>query len=550
VPLRPQPKKRRRGSLGELPEGTEVGPASVAVVVGRPQGRWRDALASKYGERLRVMLEARSEVGPYDYGEAVSRWAGLQPDAAYVLGVLAMPLWRSPELRDSVSSTAAIAMQEALCSGHGKSSTLAFLDLPVLGGFRCVEPVPLEPGLVDMLTRSPGAFWGALPLAARQATVVQRDGGAADVVGLSAAAEQLCETHGVPHVFRVPYPWAVYGPVAECLSRGLLELDMLCLGLRDKSAIRLRPGHPAPQIAKTFVEILGRPMRDVAAIAAARPAAAQEAQGPRAWHGNRVIRRYDVGHMLRALLAAKDLRSQRGLVSVLSATLTLAFPEQAEEMLSELAARGFQAPSNSTLLRARWRFDAAAMLWQRRLNRKPRRVFRYLAVDASPQGLEVLVCRELAVEGGLLEGPVASWRLLPVATLAAGHFGAWQKHLALTHMVFLEGGPRREDMLKYFSEVRAVVSDMGTEMCLSNHPCATDMHLSNLRGQHDDLRQHLKADKFAFPLAITVPGMNHIADNLLKAAITRRVAGASWGRAGCGRCLRVAVCIIFGTRTC
>ena len=77
VPPRPHPKKRRRGSLGELPEGTEVGPASVAAVVGRPQGRWRDALASKYGERLHVMLEARSEVGPYDYGEAVSRWGGL-----------------------------------------------------------------------------------------------------------------------------------------------------------------------------------------------------------------------------------------------------------------------------------------------------------------------------------------------------------------------------------------------------------------------------------------------------------------------------------------
>ena len=45
-----------------------------------------------------------------------------------------------------------------------------------------------------------------------------------------------------------------------------------------------------------------------------------------------------------------------------------------------------------------------------------------------------------------------------------------------------------------------MVSDMGTEMSPSNQPCAVDMYLSNLRGQREDLRQHLKADKFCFPL--------------------------------------------------
>ena len=169
----------------------------------------------------------------------------------------------------------------------------------------------------------------------------------------------------------------------------------------------------------------------------------------------------------------------------------------------------------------------AAMLARRQWFKDCWPVYRYLSFDASPiKGVEWFVTVERVVDaqqasrsvGPAGRKPDVSSRLLPLQTLGCCRMSLADKLQAHVHQVWLEYGPSVADVRRANMAVRQCLSDMGTGRAIGDAADTVaqcvDQQDSRTAGQQEWL----------YPLALAVPGTQHILDS----ALTRGLSTLDW----------------------
>ena len=182
-------------------------------------------------------------------------------------------------------------------------------------------------------------------------------------------------------------------------------------------------------------------------------------------------------------------------------------------------------PSRWSLVRARVQLDVAAMLMHRDACRTHGRAFRYLAFDASPQhGLEVFAAGERVVQRCQVGGgarPMVTVRRLPLTTLGVGRMGVADKLQALAHQTWLDYGPSVAGVRMANADVRQCLSDMGVEAQLVD---CLDV-LDSCAGPQRPVKRRIdETAGHMFPLALGVPGSQHLIDSCMRGSLE----GMSW----------------------
>ena len=151
--------------------------------------------------------------------------------------------------------------------------------------------------------------------------------------------------------------------------------------------------------------------------------------------------------------------------------------------------------------------------------------YRYLAFDASPQhGQEYFVIVERVVRRDHLQHapeqlPAVESRVLPLGTLGCGRMGLADKLQAHVHQVWLDYGPSVRNVRAANLDVRQCLSDMGTELAIGDALDCVPACIgqSTAAGQSSE-------DQFLYPLALVVPGPQHILDT----SLTRGLESLPW----------------------
>ena len=155
--------------------------------------------------------------------------------------------------------------------------------------------------------------------------------------------------------------------------------------------------------------------------------------------------------------------------------------------------------------------DIAAMLFYRKWYKHNGPTFRYLSYDASPiKGREWFATVERVIKRAdvcpLATGiPAVRKRLLPLHTLGACRLGLADKIQTHLHQVWLEYGPRVDDVRIANADVRQCLTDMGTEIGIADAKDTVGHCLGQPSADHG-VTGHL------YPLALCVPGAQHIID--------------------------------------
>ena len=110
--------------------------------------------------------------------------------------------------------------------------------------------------------------------------------------------------------------------------------------------------------------------------------------------------------------------------------------------------------------------------------------------------------------------PPVEIRRMPLSVLGQARAALIDKVQAHVHQTWLEYGPRAEDVRRANAAVRQCLSDMGTELAIAD---AADVVHACLTGQ--TLHTHQQQDPqgaYLYPLALAVPGPQHIVDGLIR----------------------------------
>ena len=182
------------------------------------------------------------------------------------------------------------------------------------------------------------------------------------------------------------------------------------------------------------------------------------------------------------------------------------------------------APAANSQRRHIIRMDIASMLYRRQWYKSHGPTFRYVAFDASPQhGHEYFVSVERVVKRVDVQQlsddqslPPVESRVLPLSTLGCGRMGLADKVQTHVHQVWLEYGPSLRSVRAANLDVRQCLSDMGTELAIGD---ASDCVASCI-GQKDSSG----GVKHLYPLALVVPGPQHILDT----SLTRGLEALHW----------------------
>ena len=204
-------------------------------------------------------------------------------------------------------------------------------------------------------------------------------------------------------------------------------------------------------------------------------------------------------------------------------------------------------PKHKCLTLARVRLDIAAMLARRELGPLHGPSFRYLGFDASPQlGREIFATVERTVLRKSLEAlsdmsafpggvhaDTVEIRRLPLATLGQGRASLPDRVHAHIHQCWLEYGGSISAMRQANMDVRAVLSDMGTEAGIGDYADVVAAMYGPTAGLHPgygtgDELAIAATTTYLYPRALAVPGPQHIIDNLLCAGFHRLPWWKQW----------------------
>ena len=206
-----------------------------------------------------------------------------------------------------------------------------------------------------------------------------------------------------------------------------------------------------------------------------------------------------------------------------SAGLRALWPATWKQKLRELEDAGFTMPSERVLRDARARMDICAMLatrWEFQLGslRRPRTGRRgiILSTDSSPQ-------KGREVAGTIMEvwinGQLQASLTLPGVLLSHGYTTLRSKVSACLWQLFLVVGSHEAQFKEVLEDVRAFVTDYGTESGIADvRNFVREWALEELGLVWAPV--DLQTLPFAFPCAVHLPDWNHLCGNLLFRALS------------------------------
>ena len=251
---------------------------------------------------------------------------------------------------------------------------------------------------------------------------------------------------------------------------------------------------------------------------------------------------YDSRQVVAVLRASRHCRSLKEAVkpetiSDLGLLVSAHFGRQEVLSLGQGQGQGWKVPGEKVIRFARRRLDVCAMLAHRVLS-KSVLAFHYLAFDASPQrsGREVfctyehVIARNAVSASEHIRPEDVVVRKLPISALGQGRFSLADKVACLVHQIWLDYGPTEADVCQFCLSVRQCLSDMGTEHGICNYRNVVSDVLLGKEDTHppghgiDNLQgpQCCPGEgpaEFLFPLALQVPGSQHIIDWVLRRAV-------------------------------
>ena len=129
---------------------------------------------------------------------------------------------------------------------------------------------------------------------------------------------------------------------------------------------------------------------------------------------------------------------------------------------------------------------------------------------------------------------------MPISVLGHGRTALADKIQANVHQTFLDYGPSIAQVRLANLDVRQVISDMGTEIAICDHPDVVENFLPVVRrrkhrreghptpGQPGQHSRGVTRSPFLYPLALVVPGTQHLLDNAMKEVVQALPFWATW----------------------
>ena len=558
----PDRRGRGRPSFADLLE--RDGPNSLVILIGAPEGRWAAELtmqAPECQDAAAAMMRALS-------------WTTLaqpeQPAVPLAVGVAVVGSWRF--VRGTASSDATYhlmaAAHAAMSQGRRRGAD---------NSFRFIEHMVSASAILadnDMHLGIPGHVFhpGDIHLQATPAHVLdtlrgQRvratHGPVTYAGGYQPTIEELVTqwswTFGVGHL-REATLWAAWTPVANALAAGVWGGDVSPLAAKSRQGSLRSLGNPGPSPSERLLRAFMNPGGGTAVpqpppsgrVVAAAAAAAASRRNTWDTHGRPrgFLRPFNPEHLLNAVRAAQDVADQGKMDRTAQNSLRYWYPLDWEQRKAERCSQGFTPPNAVTLRTARCRFDMAATLLRRWWYSTHGPTYRYLGIDASPQrpGLEVLAIVERVIKRSdthsLQPGqkPPVEVRQLPMSILGHGRQGLAEKVQSTIHQTWLEYGPSVEQVRLANLDVRQVLSDMGHERDIADYDDVVERCLGvrGGAGRRPPQAGHPNAVAQAaaaaavgaamklFPLALTVPGPQHVLDGILEAALAQMDFWPAW----------------------
>lgn len=505
----------------------QEGPPIMVAFVGTRGGRWASTLGRSPPAPDAALLIAA--IG----GLAEVKATG-SPNTASLVGIGVVRSWAVCSRDDSPRRR---SLRSLLSRLHQRSNAMRFLEHEVLASAALQSPLAV--GIPDMHTR--GASLSPDQVTRLSSELVVSSGCASSVGAQLTAREVLLQWSSAWSLPDQLYVWPAWTPWAVALATGRAARDMTPLLRRQARSIWVAPLGPSRRHRQALLaagedarmQVIrvgdgGRPPRAASGRWAQR-------SGASLWHA------LDVG---------KCLKSQEDMAETMDAVRaydrSCAASSGQERETSSAVDPGDDAavppwvPSATTMRRARVRFDVAAMLAHRERYKLHGPFFRFIGCDASPQvhqSYEVFVTVEMVVPRsavqGLSRGQVSpegvSWRLLPISTLGHGRAALEDKVAAHVHQVWCEYGPSVSDVQEANADVRQVLTDMGTELGLANHPDAVPACLPQFgMAVAGPAAVPGRQGSFMFPYALQTPGVLHVLDWIVREAIQRLPWWPEW----------------------
>jgi len=512
LPSAPHPGPRRRDEQLQMP-----GPLVLAVLIAAPQGRWSAELSSnsKEARSARAMLSAASNDTTLPAGPAPR-----------ILGLAVVESWRF--VLGPASHEQTLVMMQASKAHWPRRSGPKFMEHRALAACQLAQqaPCPLDP-------LCPGKHWDSLASKAVGAELLQqlRDQPPgilrveADSRRGPRSLEEVLSQWNCQYGALTAVAWPAWASLACAMASGNWYGDVSVSWRRGGGAATgvtatAAPTQPTDRMLWWFRRQPELPIETPASTLAIANA---QAAWPTPTKRCRVDS-YVPEDLIGALCAASDLKSQARLMNTAKRILKWQL-RRSEEVPRAV-------PTGRTMRQARVRLDMACMLSSREDLGRQKPWVSFLACDASPQRLEIFASVERIVScRALAHMDLQAWpaclpevhveaRRLPLTTLGHGRQRAAEKTHALVHQLWLDHGGSARSVRENNQRVRQVLTDMGVEAAVAE---VNDV-VAECLGEGEQSG----ADDLLFPLAMHVPGSQHILDGVLRDGVSEIIWWKQW----------------------
>ena len=386
------------------PNGDQVqkGEFITVAIVGVPEGRW----AMEFNKPLNsdpqfaamfehIWARALDDISQHKLPLTLSRSTD---SGAMVIGLARVRSWSTDKGKTNNDQT--LAMMRMLRDKHSRSKGICFLHHYAVKCALLAKPVPIAEGL-DYGADFPDAYRAAV---AESTFVVCHCSDPAQRSEVPSFHELIKRWKLDCQDNEMIYMWPLWWPLAQLFAIGHWSVDVTAIVPRMTDQLWQPPVMPPRSMLQMLRKACSTPESDIGVHSALSASAASSV----AYHNetvkwnsatSSVPRPYDSAHIIRALIAARHLKQQGTTPEASKDFLEFMFPNQPEQQES-LDARGFQAPKQTLMHKARPRFDIAAMISYREMYRRRGPFYRYIASDASPQrseSMEIFVSVERVV---------------------------------------------------------------------------------------------------------------------------------------------------------
>ena len=517
---RPKGQPRRQEQL------RKPGPLTLAVIVGTPNGRWSAELSGKTNASKKAVMLLSEALGGHLKTYSAE---GQLEDRAAALAIVVLEGWRF--VLEYASSAQTFALMKASQALHPQRSEMRFIEHNVIASAIFCDDASQLGLQCEAVSSHPQCVVGQRLLetalrASAKVRVVRGHWNGHRVAGVSDCIAAWKQIYGVTD--RAVAAWPVWTPLALAMARGKWHGDVTVLYRRQKGGrSTLPPVRPSDRLIREFITS-GIP------VEVSPPLVKEDIQTDFQVHNRRhgFVCAYSMEHLVNSLRMSRGLKSQDEASAVANAALQFWYPRNWRQLLhDEVRLHGHLVPSKDTLRWARTRLDIASMLARREwYATRFGSTYRYVGFDASPQspGIEVFATVERVIERPALREWIRTRspldvdvRRLPLSMLGHSRAGLADKVQTHVHQVWQDYGPSVEQVRRANLDVRQCLSDMGTEWGISEF---ADVVAQCTKQDDPTPGQRL----FLYPLALRIPGPQHILDNLLKDTLQSLAWWPAW----------------------